>query len=67
MVKDKALCHVLRDGQLLVFRHTSCSYEEVGIQVPAGSVRPGETPEDAALREARGKPGWRTSRSALPV
>ncbi len=53
VVKDKVLCYVVRDGRLLVFRHTDYSYEEVGIQVPAGSVRPGETPEDAALREAR--------------
>lgn len=41
-----------RDGKLLVFRHTDYSYEEVGIQVPAGSIRPGESPEAAALREA---------------
>ncbi|WP_098894163.1 NUDIX domain-containing protein [Streptomyces sp. t99] len=51
-VKDKVLCYVVRDGKLLVFRHTDYSYEEVGIQVPAGSIRPGETPEAAALREA---------------
>lgn len=53
VTKDKVLCYVVRgDGKLLVFRHTDYSYEEVGIQVPAGSVRDGETPEAAALREA---------------
>lgn len=52
VTKDKVLCYVVRDGELLVFRHTDYSYEEVGIQVPAGSIRPGETPEAAALREA---------------
>ena len=52
VVKDKVLCYVVRDGRLLVFRHTDYSYEEVGIQVPAGSIQPGETPEEAALREA---------------
>ena len=31
---DKVLCYVIRDGQLLVLRHTDYSYEEVGIQVP---------------------------------
>ncbi|MFB7545104.1 MULTISPECIES: NUDIX hydrolase [Streptomyces] len=52
VTKDKVLCYVVRDGKLLVFRHTDYSYEEVGIQAPAGSIRAGETPEAAALREA---------------
>ncbi|WP_234326731.1 NUDIX domain-containing protein [Streptomyces sp. NRRL S-337] len=52
VTKDEVLCYVVRDGKLLVFRHTDFSYEEVGIQVPAGSLREGETPEAAALREA---------------
>ncbi|MFC4055442.1 NUDIX domain-containing protein [Actinomadura syzygii] len=51
------LCYIVRDGRLLVFRHTDRTYEEVGIQVPAGSIRPEETPEDAALREAREETG----------
>ena len=56
-VKDKVLVYVVRDGRLLVFRHTDYSYEEVGIQVPAGSIRAGESPEDAALREASEETG----------
>ncbi|MCY0944089.1 MULTISPECIES: NUDIX hydrolase [Streptomyces] len=57
VIKDKVLCYVVRGGRLLVFRHTDYSYEEVGIQVPAGSIRAGETPEAAALREAREETG----------
>ena len=53
IIKDKVLCYVVRDGWLLVFRHIDYSYEEVGIQIPAGSIQPQETPEAAALREAR--------------
>lgn len=56
-IKDKVLCYVVRDGRLLVFRHRDYSYEEVGLQVPAGSVRAGEPPEAAALREAREETG----------
>jgi 8-oxo-dGTP pyrophosphatase MutT (NUDIX family) len=58
VVKDKVLCYIVRDGRLLVFRHIDHSYEEVGIQVPAGSIRPDETPEEAALREAREETGF---------
>jgi 8-oxo-dGTP pyrophosphatase MutT (NUDIX family) len=57
VVKDKVLVYVVRDGCLLVFRHTDYSDEEVGIQVPAGSIRAGESPEDAALREATEETG----------
>ncbi|TBL43330.1 NUDIX domain-containing protein [Verrucosispora sp. SN26_14.1] len=57
VITNKVLCYVVREGRLLVFRHTDFSYEEVGIQVPGGSVRPGEDPADAALREAREETG----------
>ncbi|MEU0216563.1 NUDIX domain-containing protein [Streptomyces sp. NPDC006265] len=57
ITKAKALCYIVRDGQLLVHRHVDFSWEEVGVQVPAGSIREGETPEAAALREAREETG----------
>ncbi|GAT65744.1 NUDIX hydrolase [Planomonospora sphaerica] len=41
VVKGKVLCYVVRDGRLLVFEPTDHSYEEVGIQAPAGSIRSG--------------------------
>ncbi|WP_188195479.1 NUDIX hydrolase [Nonomuraea sp. SYSU D8015] len=56
-IREKVLCYIVRDGRLLVFRHTDYSYEEVGIQVPAGTIKPGEDPEQAALREAREETG----------
>ncbi|MET9028209.1 NUDIX domain-containing protein [Nocardia sp. NPDC004168] len=46
------MCYIVRGEKLLVFRHTEFSWEEVGIQVPAGSIQAGESPADAALREA---------------
>src|SRR5262249_19264810 len=54
---SKVLCYIVRDGQLLVFRHADYDLEHVGIQIPAGSIRHGESPEDAALREAREETG----------
>ncbi|MFC7760367.1 hypothetical protein ACFQY4_21805 [Catellatospora bangladeshensis] len=40
-VREKVVCYIVRDGRLLVFRHVDYSWEEVGIQVPAGSIKPG--------------------------
>ena len=57
VTRDKALCYVVRDGRLLVFRHLDHSPDEVGIQVPAGTVRLGEPAEAAALREAHEETG----------
>ena len=56
-IKDKVLCYIVRDERLLVFRHLDYSAEEVGIQAPGGSIRADETPEAAALREAREETG----------
>src|SRR5690348_15940006 len=56
---SKVVCYIVRDGQLLVFRHADYDLEHVGLQVPAGSIRPEESPEDAALREAREETGLR--------
>jgi 8-oxo-dGTP pyrophosphatase MutT (NUDIX family) len=60
---SKVLCYIVRDGRLLVFRHVDYDLEQVGIQVPAGSIRQGESPEEAALREAHEE----TSLSQLSV
>lgn len=51
IMAKKAVVYCVEEGRLLVFRHVGWPWEEVGVQVPAGSVRGDETPEQAALRE----------------
>ena len=48
--REKALVYVTRGQDLLVLEHTA-DYPDAGVQVPAGGVDPGETPEAAATRE----------------
>ncbi|WP_434992203.1 NUDIX hydrolase [Arthrobacter sp. Ld5] len=48
---QKVVCYVVHDGHLLVFTHDDTPITRTGIQVPAGSIRAGESPEDAAIRE----------------
>lgn len=55
--RETVVCYIVVDGRLLVFRQLDHSPEEVGIQVPAGGVEPGEDPVDAAVREAREETG----------
>lgn len=53
MLRQKVQAYVTRerDGrtELLVFEHAD--FPDAGIQVPAGSIDPGETPDHAVLRE----------------
>ncbi|GAB4058907.1 NUDIX hydrolase [Catellatospora paridis] len=50
---SKVVAYIVRDGRLVVFAHGDHdTLALAGIQVPAGTVRPGELPEDAVLREA---------------
>ncbi|MGC9350294.1 MAG: NUDIX hydrolase [Anaerolineae bacterium] len=46
----KAYAYITHEGRLLVFRHTD--FPEAGIQVPGGTVEPGEDPAQAVMREA---------------
>jgi 8-oxo-dGTP diphosphatase len=50
IVKRKGFAYITHQGRLLVFTHPNSP--EAGIQVPAGSLEPGEEPEAGALREA---------------
>lgn len=52
--RQEAQCYVTRECsgrlQVLVFEHVGIP--EAGVQVPGGGIEPGETPQEAALREA---------------
>jgi 8-oxo-dGTP pyrophosphatase MutT (NUDIX family) len=50
MRKEKVVAYITRGDQLLVFSQPNGF--EAGIQVPAGTMEPGEKPEEAVLREA---------------
>ena len=54
---QKVLCYIVRGQQLLVFKHLDEPWDESGLQVPAGSIKPEESPEAAALREGREETG----------
>ncbi|HJO81935.1 MAG: NUDIX domain-containing protein [SAR202 cluster bacterium] len=57
-VIDKAVAYITHGDRLLVFSHVGMP--EAGIQVPAGTIEPGELPEDAVLREAWEETGLAT-------
>ncbi len=48
-VVEKVVAYITRDEHLLVFRHVGT---DAGIQVPAGTLEPGEAPDDGVVREA---------------
>ncbi|WP_309104686.1 NUDIX domain-containing protein [Microbacterium sp.] len=54
---QKVIAYIVRDGRLVVLRHADLAWDEAGFQVPAGTIRAGELPEDAVLREAREETG----------
>ncbi|MCW4464255.1 NUDIX domain-containing protein [Glutamicibacter sp. MNS18] len=53
----KVVGYVVRGGRLLVFTHDGVPLEVAGVQVPAGSIEPGEQPVAAVVREVREETG----------
>ncbi len=47
----KVACYVVDEGHLLVFTHDGVPMTVTGVQIPAGSIEPGESSENAAVRE----------------
>jgi 8-oxo-dGTP pyrophosphatase MutT (NUDIX family) len=58
-VVEKVVAYVVRSGQLSVFIHLddATPVYESGLQVPAGTLAIGESPERAVLREAAEETG----------
>lgn len=55
--REKVVCYIVREGHLVTFTHLDVPLSEGGVQVPAGTIEPGESPQDAALREATEETG----------
>jgi ADP-ribose pyrophosphatase YjhB (NUDIX family) len=49
-VRNKVYAYITQGDQFLVFRHVD--FPEAGLQVPGGTVQPGEPLRDAVMREA---------------
>lgn len=49
-ISEKVYAYITQGDQLLVFRHVDAP--EAGVQVPGGTVQPGESLPEAVLREA---------------
>lgn len=52
---EKAFAYITHRRRLLVFEHVD--FPQAGVQIPAGTVEPGELPMAAAIREAREETG----------
>nr|WP_274638045.1 NUDIX domain-containing protein [Microbacterium bovistercoris] len=50
-VVRKVVGYVVYEGRLLVFTHDDVSLDVTGVQVPAGTIEPDESPEAAVVRE----------------
>lgn len=53
--RHRAYAYITRGSRLLLF--TQPGAPQAGIQVPAGTIEPGEKPQDAVMREAQEETG----------
>ena len=53
--RQRAYAYITNANRLLLFTHTD--FPEAGVQVPAGTVQPGERPAAAVMREAAEETG----------
>ena len=54
-IRHRAYAYITNGSRMLLFTHPEAP--EAGIQVPAGTIEVGETPEDAVMREGREETG----------
>ena len=53
--RERVYAYITHGTRLLVFTETDCP--EAGLQVPAGTLEPGEDPRSGVLREAEEETG----------
>lgn len=67
IVSHSGGCSVLceKDGKILLVKQFRSPYKEVVLEIPAGKLNPGETPEETAFRELEEEGGIRAERVSL--
>lgn len=58
---QKVVAYIVRDERIVVLRHADHPWDQAGLQVPAGTLRPGETPEASGMR------GWAVPRGRSTI
>ena len=59
---QNVISYIVKNDRVLVIRHADFPLEQTGLQVPAGTTKPGELPEQAVLRKAYEETGLKNLR-----